>query len=260
MAWHYVLNGASHGPVTEADIHTLHAQNVIALDTPVWTEGMSGWVPFGRSALASGGVGAAPVAVSAGPAGATQVCAECGRTFPESEMLGYENAWVCAACKPLFFQRLREGVTVRGVLRYATVGRRFAAILLDGLITGVACTLPLVAISAILAARHPPGQKAAEFPGWFTALSIFLDFVPVIYEVFMIANYGATFGKMLMKIKVTRPDGARISYARSTGRYFAKILSGLIIYVGYLMAFWDDEKRAMHDRMCDTRVVMADAT
>jgi len=58
-----------------------------------------------------------------------------------------------------------------------------------------------------------------------------------------------------MKIKVVTPDGGRISYARATGRHFAKILSGIICYIGYLMAFWDDEKRALHDRMCGTRVI-----
>jgi uncharacterized RDD family membrane protein YckC len=63
---------------------------------------------------------------------------------------------------------------------------------------------------------------------------------------------------MLMKIKVVTADGIPMSYGRSTGRYFAKILSGLIIYIGYLMAFWDEEKRALHDRICKTRVVVAD--
>jgi len=255
MAWYYVLNGASHGPVAEAEIRRLHEQNVVALNTPVWTEGMTEWVAFGRSTLASGGVVAAPVAV---PTVSVRVCAECGQAFPEGDMLHYENAWVCAACKPLFFQRIKEGVTARGEFRYASVGRRFVAILIDGIITGVACTVPLVVISSIIVARNPPGQKTPALPGWFTALGIFFDFVPLIYEVVMIANYGATLGKMAMKIKVMRPDGSPISYARSIGRYFAKILSGLIIYIGYLMAFWDDEKRALHDRMCDTRVFSVD--
>jgi uncharacterized RDD family membrane protein YckC len=42
------------------------------------------------------------------------------------------------------------------------------------------------------------------------------------------------------------------------GRHFAKILSGIILYIGYLMAFWDDEKRALHDRICSTRVIVND--
>jgi uncharacterized RDD family membrane protein YckC len=80
--------------------------------------------------------------------------------------------------------------------------------------------------------------------------------LPAAYEIFFIGAYGATLGKMLMKIKVVTPEGGRISYARATGRHFAKLLSGIILYIGYLMAFWDDEKRALHDRMCGTRVIV----
>ena len=64
--------------------------------------------------------------------------------------------------------------------------------------------------------------------------------------------------KMLMKVKVVMPDGGRVSYSRALGRHFAKILSGIILYIGYLMAFWDDEKRALHDRICSTRVIVND--
>ncbi len=254
MAWYYVLDGASHGPVTDTEIRRLHGQNVVALDTPVWTEGMTEWLAFGRSALASGGIVAAPAAV---PAVSVRACAECGRAFPEVDMLHYEDAWVCAACKPLFFQRIKEGVAAKGELRYASVGRRFVAIILDAVFTSVGCLIPLVVISSVIVANNPPGKSPA-LPGWYTYIILLFDLVPVIYEVVMIANYGATFGKMIMKIKVTRPDGSRISYARSIGRYFAKILSGLTLNIGYLMAFWDDEKRALHDRMCDTRVFSVD--
>jgi uncharacterized RDD family membrane protein YckC len=58
-----------------------------------------------------------------------------------------------------------------------------------------------------------------------------------------------------MKIKVTTPDAGPISYGRSTGRYFAKMLNGFTFYIGFLMAIWDDEKRALHDRICTTRVI-----
>ncbi|HET6371045.1 MAG TPA: RDD family protein, partial [Nitrospiria bacterium] len=39
------------------------------------------------------------------------------------------------------------------------------------------------------------------------------------------------------------------------GRYFAEILSGIILCIGYIMAAFDDEKRALHDRICGTRVI-----
>jgi uncharacterized RDD family membrane protein YckC len=60
---------------------------------------------------------------------------------------------------------------------------------------------------------------------------------------------------MACGIKVVRPDGDRVSYARALGRYFAEILSGLILAIGYIMAAFDSEKRALHDHICSTRVV-----
>ena len=79
--------------------------------------------------------------------------------------------------------------------------------------------------------------------------------LPAAFEIFFIGKYGATPGKMLMKIKVVTPDGGPVSYGRATGRYFAKMLSAIILYIGFLMAFWDEEKRALHERICNTRVV-----
>jgi uncharacterized RDD family membrane protein YckC len=58
-----------------------------------------------------------------------------------------------------------------------------------------------------------------------------------------------------LNLKIVRPDGERITYARAFGRYFAERLSILIVWVGYMMAGWDEEKRALHDRIADTRVI-----
>ena len=71
----------------------------------------------------------------------------------------------------------------------------------------------------------------------------------------MIGKYGATVGKMAMKIRVVTAEGQKVSYLRALGRYFAKLLSGMILMIGYLMAAFDDEKRALHDRICNTRVI-----
>ena len=60
---------------------------------------------------------------------------------------------------------------------------------------------------------------------------------------------------MAVGIKVIRSDGAPITYGRAAGRFFAEYLSLLTIYIGYIMAGFDEEKRALHDHICDTRVV-----
>jgi uncharacterized RDD family membrane protein YckC len=85
-------------------------------------------------------------------------------------------------------------------------------------------------------------------------LSIVLGFG---YVTFFLGRYGATPGKMACGLKVVRPDGDGISYARAFGRMWAEYLSSLIFCIGYLMVAFDNEKRSLHDRICDTRVVKA---
>ncbi|MBM3736637.1 MAG: RDD family protein [Acidobacteria bacterium] len=75
------------------------------------------------------------------------------------------------------------------------------------------------------------------------------------YEIFMIGSRGQTLGKMAMSLKVVRADGSALGYGLAAGRYFSSILSAIILMIGYLMALWDPEKRALHDRICETRVI-----
>ena len=172
-------------------------------------------------------------------------------------MLQYEGSWVCAACKPIFFQRVKEGVVPVGQLNYARIGSRFAAVFIDGLIIIALTITPQILMYG--GWTEYIGRYKQHVPGWITVVSLLLSYgFPALFETFFIGKYGATPGKMLMKVKVVMPDGGRVSYARALGRHFAKILSGIILYIGYLMAFWDDEKRALHDRICTTRVIVND--
>jgi uncharacterized RDD family membrane protein YckC len=62
---------------------------------------------------------------------------------------------------------------------------------------------------------------------------------------------------MACGLKVVRPDGEKISYARACGRFFAEFVSSLTLAIGYIIAAFDGEKRSLHDRICDTRVIKA---
>ena len=65
----------------------------------------------------------------------------------------------------------------------------------------------------------------------------------------------ATPGKMACGIKVTDLDGRRISFGRATGRFFGKILSTLILLIGFLMQPFTARKQALHDILAGTLVV-----
>jgi uncharacterized RDD family membrane protein YckC len=71
----------------------------------------------------------------------------------------------------------------------------------------------------------------------------------------MLGRFGATLGKMACGLQVVTPYIDKITYMRALGRFFAEMVSYIILGIGYIMAAFDDEKRALHDRICSTRVV-----
>jgi uncharacterized RDD family membrane protein YckC len=77
------------------------------------------------------------------------------------------------------------------------------------------------------------------------------------YEVYFLTTRGATPGKMALGLKVIRADGAGISAGLAAGRFFAKYLSFLTLCIGFIIAAFDREKRALHDHICQTRVIAA---
>ena len=79
--------------------------------------------------------------------------------------------------------------------------------------------------------------------------------IPIAYETWFIGKFAATPGKMACRIKVVNADGSRVSYLKALGRYFAKILSGIALLIGYIMVAFDSEKRGLHDHICNTRVI-----
>ncbi len=40
-------------------------------------------------------------------------CSSCGNAFAEDELINFEGELICAACKPAFFQKIKEGATER---------------------------------------------------------------------------------------------------------------------------------------------------
>ena len=66
---------------------------------------------------------------------------------------------------------------------------------------------------------------------------------------------GATVGKMAMGLRVVTDQGQRLSFLNATGRYFAKIISAIILCIGFIMIAFTDRKRGLHDMIAGTLVV-----
>ena len=71
------------------------------------------------------------------------------------------------------------------------------------------------------------------------------------------SRWQATPGKKIVGIKVTDEYGERISFARANGRYWSKILSGLLLCIGFLMVAFSQKKQGLHDKIAGTLVVRA---
>lgn len=259
MSWYYAEAGQQAGPVDDAQFEQLVQSGRIQPETLVWREGMSNWQPYSQvqssSAGAAGGTGPATATAVATAAPSEAVCAECGGIFNIQDTIAYGNARVCAKCKPVFIQKLAEGAKLNtGGLVYARFFTRFAAVFLDGLILGVVNGVTgFVAGMAFASTLRPATSGFIIFQVILTVVNMCIG---ITYETVLIGKYGATLGKMACKIKVVTAEGGRVSYLLAFGRYFAKILSAMILMIGYLMAAFDEEKRALHDRICNTRVIV----
>jgi uncharacterized RDD family membrane protein YckC len=75
------------------------------------------------------------------------------------------------------------------------------------------------------------------------------------YSILMTGWRGQTLGKMALRLKVVNEDMTPVDYGTAAIREFSKILSALILYIGYIMAGFDSQKRALHDRIAKTRVI-----
>jgi uncharacterized RDD family membrane protein YckC len=146
---------------------------------------------------------------------------------------------------------------------YAGFWIRFAAWLLDAIIIGVVFTPIQVAIFSAMgvsmgmagADQDPERMVAIMLPAIF--LTSLLSFAAQwLYEALMTSSSKqATVGKMACGLRVTDLRGQRLTFARATGRYFAKIISGMTLLIGYIMAGFTERKQALHDFIAGTYVL-----
>ena len=199
---------------------------------------------------------------------AIEYCSECGRPAAHEELARFGDQMVCPNCKDAYAQKLREGVARAGFVRYGGFWLRFVAMVIDGIILAIPMGIAQVAMVGAMATNTPriePGTVTVNPAEVFAAMGPMLERTGLLvllgmvlgctYETFFLVKFGATPGKMALGLKVVRPDGSRIQAGRAIGRYFAKLLSAIIIYIGYIMAGFDSQKRALHDMICDTRVI-----
>ncbi len=155
-------------------------------------------------------------------------CPRCGK---END----DTARYCQACG----NGLQPAVTpspATGVARYAAFWERFVAQVIDVVILSVAT-------GTVFTATFGAGMAIGFFAPW-------------LYEAFMTSSeWQATVGKRVMSIVVTDLNGNRMSFARATGRHFAKYISVFLLGIGFVIAAFTAKKQALHDMIAETLVM-----
>jgi uncharacterized RDD family membrane protein YckC len=211
------IDGTPRGPVPHALVEQRVKQGLWDASIQVAETGASGWKPFGNP-------GAAAAAPQSAPA-SEPTAAPANRWAPPAAPLVVENRTGDAV-----WSDLPSGAAI-----HAGFWRRHAAYMLDLLI--------LMIPAGIL--------NLIPFVGWLIGM-----IGQWLYFALMESSeQQATLGKRIMGIKVVNAQGERIDFGPATGRYFGKILSGLILCVGYMMAGWTERRQGLHDMMAGTFVV-----
>jgi uncharacterized RDD family membrane protein YckC len=189
-------------------------------------------------------------------------CPACGQEASE-------GAQFCQHCgQPLSLAAM--GAAIPGAerrfaarVRYAGFWRRFWAYCIDNIIVviaGIGAGAVIAFILRINVALRGRSLGSSKQTWAFFLFLIVSELISWLYWAFMESSpTQATLGKMALGIEVTDLKGSRLSFARATGRFFGKIISRIILYIGFMMAGWTEKKQALHDIMAGTLVVRKQA-
>jgi uncharacterized RDD family membrane protein YckC len=185
-------------------------------------------------------------------------CSQCGRALAQSDLVHIAGNWVCADCKPAFLSRVMASGAA-GVLpnawHYGGFWIRFGARMIDGIILGIVQACIALVFFGTFGAQFLPSVMQSASSGFRLGFHLLCYAIAIVYEAAFLRYRGATPGKMALGLKVVRSNGESLGWGVSVGRYFMQFVSGIILLIGFIMAGFDDEKRALHDRVCDTRVI-----
>lgn len=144
---------------------------------------------------------------------------------------------------------------------YAGFWNRVAAAIVDGLITAVAGFAILGPVVVFI--LFSDGGRIGDPEGAQTLLPMLQVVNQVVslfggwlyYALMESSRFQGTLGKMAVQIKVTDLEGNRITFGRATGRYFGKLVSALVVFIGYIMVAFTEKKQGLHDIMAGCLVL-----
>lgn len=140
-------------------------------------------------------------------------------------------------------------------ISYAGFWLRVAASLVDGFIVNLIFALLGFLYFLFFAKNNPSLSNSTS-----TVMGILYFIMWIIYFPFMESRGGTTFGKKIVGIKVLNANGEPVGFLRSLGRNLAKIISALILMIGFMMAGFTKKKQGLHDIIASCVVVKSKET
>jgi uncharacterized RDD family membrane protein YckC len=189
----------------------------------------------------------------------TAFCSNCGQAFSVAANM--------ARVPPMSVSAPVPGYAAVPRVEYAGFWLRVLAYLIDSAVIGigfVVILIPLIFVTGLggLLSRFHPDEEMNDFSIFLIIGLIFLAvtvslLVTWLYHALMESSeWQATVGKKLLGLVVTDMAGQRVSFGRSTGRHFAKIITNLVpALIGYIMAAFTERKQALHDMIAGCLVL-----
>ena len=136
---------------------------------------------------------------------------------------------------------------------YAGFWRRAVALVIDVILFGI---VQMIIIFGFMGGMMV-GEAGEETMGAaMLGVNLLLIVIGWLYFALMESSkLQATLGKMMIGVVVTDLEGNRISFGRATGRYFGKVVSSVILLIGYIMAAFTKRKQSLHDIMAKCLVI-----
>lgn len=258
MDWYYVEDGKSVGPFTDDAWDELVQKGKVTTETMVWNESQDRWKPYREIGFPHPPSSTSMPRTETGPLEpGYSHCAQCGKAFPQEDMMKFEESWVCVDCKPVFLQKLREGVRMPTAVVFGGFWVRLGAKTIDLILLLIVNYMFVLPLFTMLGHFGPNGMGIVFFIQFLVTFLL----IPAAFSTFFMGKYGATPGKMACRLQVVTSDGNPLGYSRAFARFSAEIISAVTVVLfftvgfGYLIAAFDEEKKTLHDRICDTRVI-----
>ena len=250
-----LVDGAPRGPVPYAYVEDRVRNGAWPSSISIAVVGSSDWKPFiVPTSPATDMDQQATVAFSTLRAEAPAAMKPAAPAAPDMRM----SVATPSVAAPVAANSAPGDLLPEGGIVHAGFWRRVAAYMLDSLIL----TIPFLLVFGVLGYMSFRAAMSGESPGGMIVLIYFLAYIGAIvgswlyFAKFESGASQATPGKRIMGLKVTNANGERISFGRATGRFFGKIVTGIIPFgIGWMMAGFTGRKQALHDMMASSCVV-----